>query len=440
MKRLLCSLLLAAWMSTCLASDAHRTVIHAGTLLVNPHAKPLTQYSLEITDGKIAKVTPGYIDIAGATTIDLQCCFVLPGLIDLHVHLSTPVAPGGKLRVVTQNSADLALTAAQFARITLLAGFTTVVDLGTGYPQHSEAMFALRRATAQHKIPGPRIIVVGSPLSPTGFSRTPRFRSEVTAVIRPNAECDGADDCRRAVREQVKAGADLINFYNTGSLLDEHLVEQTFTDEEMRAIVETAHALGRRVIADGHTAAGVNAALRAGADIVDTVPWPDAETWRLLKKNDAWFVPHLYAFEASLGDSEESLRSGTTHWLPEVILKRLLSVKQQPYSAVEAHRQGVNMAFGSDTGVIEHGDNAWEFTELVKAGLSPREALITATTGAAKALGLQDSLGQLQAGYTADLIAVAGNPLISVEELKAIQFVMRDGVVYKHEPGALRSH
>lgn len=424
-------LFLCLFLVNTLNAASETIIIHAGTLLAVASEPALKQQSMVIEKGRISRISDGYINLPGSKLIDLSCCFVLPGMVDLHVHLSTPVQPGGKLRVVTQSSADLALTAAQFAKITLESGFTTVVDLGTGHREHAEAIFALRRAARLHKVPAPRIIAAGSPISPTGLSRTASYRTEVDAVAGADGVCDGVDDCQRAVRAQVKAGADIINFYNTGSLLDEFLVEQTFTDEEMRAIVETAHALGRRVIADGHTAAGVNAALRAGADIVDTVPWPDKDTWRLLKKSGAYFVPHLFAFEASLGDSEESLRSGTTHWLPEPILKRLLSVKNNPYSAVEAYERGVNIAFGSDTGVIEHGDNAHEFVELVKAGFSTQDALVTATSGAAKALGLQADLGVLKPGYAADIIAVAKDPLADIHQLKKVIFVMRDGVVYK---------
>ncbi|MBT7953243.1 MAG: amidohydrolase family protein [Gammaproteobacteria bacterium] len=410
---------------------AETTVIHAGTLLSVPGENPLSKQSLIVKNGAIHEIRKGYVQIEGSRHIDLSCCFVLPGLIDLHVHLTTPVKAGGSLRVVTETSADLALTAARFARMTLDAGFTTVLDLGTGRRQHEEAIYALRKATREHRLPGPRIIAVGSPISPSGHSRTGLYRSDVEKIVGPEGVCNGVDDCRRAVREQVKRGADAINFYNTGSLLDEYLVEQTFTDEEMLAIVETAHALGRKVIADGHTARGVNAALRAGADIVDTVPWPDAETWKLLKKSDAYFSPHLYAFEVSLGDTEESLRSGTTHWLPEPILRRLLSVKENPYSAEAAYKHGVKIAFGSDTGVIEHGDNAGEFAELLKVGLTSEQALITATINAASAIGLQNQIGQLSTGFAADIIAVSGNPLNHIEELSNVIFVMRDGVVYK---------
>ena len=405
-------------------------VIHAGSLLAIPGGEVKKEQTIVVENGKISTILDGFTSHQESQLIDLSCCFVLPGLIDMHVHLTTPVKPGGSLRTVTDTSADMALRAARFAQLTIEAGFTTVLDLGTGRRSHEEAIYALRRATREHSLPGPRIIAVGSPISHTGKSRTGLYRAEVESVVGPEGVCNGADDCRRAVREQVKRGADAINFYNSGSLLDEHLVEQTFTDEEMRAIVETAHVLGRKVIADGHTAPGINAALRAGADIIDTAPWPDKETWRLFKKTGASLSPHLYAFEVSTGDTEELLRSGTTSWLPELILKRLLAVKQNPYAAEEAHKRGVSIVFGSDAGVIEHGDNAGEFYELIKIGLTPMEAIETATVNAATALGLENKIGSLRTGLSADLIAVRADPLRDINELKKIVFVMRDGVIY----------
>ena len=413
-------------------SQAEVLIIHAGSLLAVPGGDVQADQTIIVENGKVSRIEDGFINPSNGRLVDLSCCFVLPGLIDLHVHLTSRLTPGGSLRVVTETSADLALRSAEFARLSLEAGFTTVLDLGTGRRAHEEAIYALRRATREHRLPGPRIIAVGSPSSHTGKSRTGLYRAEVEAVIGPEGVCNGADDCRRAVREQVKRGADAINFYNSGSLLDEYLVEQTFTDAEMRAIIETAHALGRKVIADGHTALGVNAALRAGADIIDTVPWPDDKTWDLLKETGAFFVPHLYAYEVSIGDDEESLRSGTTGWLAEPILNRLLSIKQQPYSAQEAHKRGFTLAFGSDVGVVEHGDNAGEFQELIKIGMTPMEAIETATVNAAAALGIEDQVGSLKPGLSADLIAVVADPLADINELKKVVFVMREGVVYKN--------
>lgn len=412
---------------------SQRVIVHAGTLIALAGSQPKKMQSIVIERGRVLEVLPGLIDPEGARLVDLSCCFVLPGFIDLHVHLTSPVEGGGRLRVTTETAADLALTAAQFARLTLEAGFTTALDLGTGRRTHEEAIFALRKAASEHRLPAPRILAVGSPISPTGSSRTGLYRPEVEAVVGPEGVCNGPDDCRRAVREQVKRGADVINFYNTGSLLDDRITPQTFTDAEMLAIIETAHALGRKVIADGHTAPGVNAALQAGADIVDTMPWPDQDTWRLLRQTKAVFVPHLYAFDVSIGDTEESLRTGTTSWLPDNILKRLLSIKQQPYSAEEAHNRGVVIAFGSDTGVIPHGDNAGEFVELIKIGMTPMEAIASATINAAKALGMEEEIGSLRPGRSADLIAVRSDPLVDIKELQRIIFVMREGIIYKSE-------
>lgn len=414
------------------AGAGERTVVHAGTLLATPGEAPLENASVVIEDGRILSVEPGFIDAApNDQLVDLRCCFVLPGLLDLHVHLTTPVGTEHKSKVVTATAADLTILAVTHGRATLEAGFTTVLDLGTGHRNHEEAIYAYRDATARHALPGPRVLAVGSPISPTGLSRTAKFRAEVESVVGPEGVCNGADDCRRAVREQVRRGADIINFYNTGSLLDDYIVPQTFTLEEMQAIVETGHALGRKVIADGHTAMGVNAALRAGADIVDTVPWPDEETWRLLQETGAYFAPHLYAFEASVGDLRGEGGAATMSWMPAHIVERMRSIMEQPYSATPAHQRGVPMVFASDTGVIHHGDNAHEFIELVKAGLSPMEALVAATTNAATAIGLGAEAGRLAPGYAADIVAVEGNPLEDIRALLAMRFVMRGGMIYR---------
>lgn len=415
------------------------TLIHAGTLITDPAKPPLSSVTLVVESGRIASVENGFVnpgegEAAKADVIDLRSSFVLPGLIDLHVHLSTPAKPGGDLRVVQQSPADLALTALILGQRNLAAGFTTVVDLGTGRREHELAIYALRDAVAAGRVAGPRIIAAGSPISPTGASRTGRYRAEVERAIPPEGTCDGADDCRRAVREQIARGADIINVYNTGSLNDSYIAPQTFTQAEFDAIVETAHQLGRRVIADGHTAAGINAALRAGADIVDTAPWPDEESWRLMRETGAAFEPHLYAFESAVGDAPESLDSGTMHWIPNPIMQRLYDIKSRPYSAETAYREGITIVFGSDTGVIAHGDNAGEFAQLVRIGMSPAEAIAAATSVAARVLRLDQEIGTLVPGKAADLIAVSGNPLENVGELERVRFVMKGGRVFARPP------
>ena len=415
--------------------SAPLTIIHAGVLLAVPGDAPLPEQSIFVRNGRIVELRSGFATVDGAQVINLRQAFVLPGLIDLHVHLTSAPDPGGELDDVTENSADLALVAAVHAERLLAAGFTTVLDLGTGRRAHEEAVFALRDAIAGGRLPGPRILAVGTPLSIPGQSRTARFSDEVEAVVGPDNVCSGVDQCRHVVRAQIMRGADVINFYNSGSLLSVPSPAMTFTEEEMRAIVSTAHALGRPVVADGGNtrgdASGINAALRAGVDSIDTVTYPDKETWQLLKKTDAYFVPHLYAIEAAVGDTPETLEQGTMGWLPKPILEFLYRLKQESPAAIAAHKAGVRFAFGSDPGVFPHGDNAREFAELVRIGMTPQEAITTATVSAADMLGRSAELGTIEPGKQADLIATSGSPLEDVRELEQVRWVMKNGSVYR---------
>ncbi len=411
------------------------TIIHAGWVLAVPGEKPLQRQSIFIRDGRVEDLRPGFIDDDSARIVDLRESFILPGLIDLHVHLSSDPQPGGELDDVVATAADLALLGSVHAERTLAAGFTTVLDMGTGRRAHEEAVFALRDAIAKGMLPGPRILAVGSPISIPGQSRTSRYRDEVEAVAGPDNVCSGVDACRRVVRAQVKRGADVINIYNTGSLLSSTPVAITFTAEELNVIVSTAHALGRPVVADGGNtkgdASGINAALRAGVDSVDTVTYPDRETWKLLQSTGAYFVPHLYAVEAAVGDTPDTLEQGTMGWLPRPVLEFLYRLKQETPSAIDAHRAGVRFAFGSDPGVFPHGHNAREFAALVRAGLKPVEAIEAATLSAARMLWREHEIGSIEPGKRADLIAVAGDPLKDIRELEQVSWVMKDGIEYR---------
>ncbi|HEV7716058.1 MAG TPA: amidohydrolase family protein, partial [Steroidobacteraceae bacterium] len=297
------------------------------------------------------------------------------------------------------------------------------------------AIYAVRDAVAAGRVQGPRILAVGSPVSPPGNSRTGRFAPDVDAVIGPQGVCSGPEDCRRAVREQIQRGADVINFYNTGSLLAPSSPAQTFTDDEMRAIVDAAHSLNRKAVADGAgksgSASGVNAAIRAGADWVDTVIYPGKDTWTLLGKTGHLYAPHLYAMVAAVGDDEAHLSEGSMGWLPAPILEALLALKRQQPAAVGAHTAGIRMVFASDAGVFSHGQNAGEFEQYVKAGLTPAQAIATATVNAAEVLGLSADSGTLEAGKRADFIAVSGDPLADIRTLRAVRAVVRGGMVVK---------
>ena len=415
------------------AGDPGLIFIHAGTLLAVPGEAPLSRQTVIVENGRITNVIAGFVAPKQARVIDLSDSFVLPGLMDLHVHLTLEPKPGAHLRAATQSAADLALIAARNARRTLQAGFTTVVDLGRpGTPAHETAIFALRDAIEAGTVPGPRILAAGSPISATGQSRRPRYRDEVEAVIGPVAVCNGADDCRRAVREQVKKGADIISFYDTGSLLFPQPVTQAMTDDEMRAIVVAAHALGRKVIADGHHAKGVAAAIRAGVDAVDSVHFPDRQTFALIKRSGVYLQSHIYAVVAAVGDSLETVDQGLVNWYPRPVLERLFRIKMKPFTMTEAYKAGVRkLAFASDSGNFPHGDNAQDFVEFVKRGMTEMDAIRTSTVNAADLLGLSGDHGRLQAGNVADLIAVAASPLDDISELTRVRFVMRAGHVYK---------
>ena len=419
-------------MSLATTAAGQLTIIHAGQLLAIPGREVQQEQSIVIRNGEIENIVPGFVTSADADILDLTDRFVLPGLIDLHVHITMEPRPKEHLRVVTETDADLALTAAHHAKITLKAGFTTIVDLGRpGTPGHEVAAFALRDAINEGKVPGPRMLVTGSPLSATSQSRRPHYRDEVEQVVAALAVCDGADACRRAVRNQVRKGADIISFYSSGSLLFPKPVGQAMTDEEMRAIVETAHSLGRKVIADGHHAPGIAAAIRAGVDSVDSIHMATDETLDLIRKSDRYMQSHIYAVVAAVGETRNTVHDGIVWWHPTPVLERLFDIKMRPFAVERAYRAGIRkIALATDAGNFPHGDNARDIVEYVKRGIPEMFAIQAATVNAAEMLGLMDSVGTLEVGKRADIIATQGSPLKDISELTRVRFVMRDGVVY----------
>jgi len=437
--------LVAALLAGSVTTGAAQTggfLIQAGAVLTVPGQPPQGPSTLLIRNGHIAGRHDGFVDASAFSPadhavriIDLRDAFVLPGLMDTHVHLTTLAEPDADAEV-TLTAANLALRALLNAQATLAAGFTTVMDMGTGRRAHEQAVFALRDAIRSGQIEGPTILAAGSPISATGSSRTSVYRDEVEAVVGPQGVCNGADDCRRAVRVQIKRGADFINVYNTGSLLSAQSAAQTFTDEELSAIVNTAHALGRVVIADGagarDSAAGLNAALRAGVDALDTAMFPDAETWRLLERTGAFYIPHLYALQAAVGDTAETLEQGTMGWLPHALLEKLFELKSARPAAADALGKNVRLVVASDPGVFPHGQNARELGEYVSIGFTPMSAIVAATLHPAELFGLTDR-GTLEPGMAADLIAVRGNPLQDISELTRVVFVMHMGRVFHQD-------
>jgi imidazolonepropionase-like amidohydrolase len=412
------------------------TVIHAGALLAVPGEPAKMTQSIVVSEGQIVEIRDGYMAAADFSAgsavqiVDLSDRFVMPGFIDLHVHLTGQAGSNRGADFVTMSDADVAMTAQMYARRTLLAGFTTVRDLGS----RGEAMFALRDAVKAGKIAGPKILVAGEAITPTGgHGDVHGYRSEVLDALPSTGVCDGADSCRAAVRRQVKRGADVIKVTATGGVLSETATGtgQQFTDEELRAIAETAHALGRKVTAHAHEAAGIEAALRAGFDSIEHAMWADKDTMKLFLKNDAWIIPTVYPITA-VGDTPEKMRQGPFKDMPPPVMEKLLRLGRQPKDMTKlAHSMGVKIALGTDSGVSPHGENANEFIEYVSIGMSEMEALMAGTVNAADAGGIADRVGSLEPGKAADIVALRESPLENIEAVLDVQFIMRDGVIFK---------
>ncbi len=405
------------------------SVIHAGRLLADPSTgRVLTEQSILVgADGKIIAIQAGYVTPQGATVIDERNRFVLPGLFDSHVHLTSELGPNQLLDEVQLTVADAALRGAENARKTLMAGFTTVADVGGP----NDAVFGLRRAIAEGRIPGPRIMAAGWVITPDGgHGDANGYAPDVIDALRSPGACSGADACMRAVRRQIQAGADLIKITATGGVLSNTAagVGQQFTDEELRAIVTAAHAMGRRVTAHAHGVEGINAALRAGVDSIEHGSYSNDESFRFYRQGNRYLVPTMMAgwWVTQLADQGGVLTPAQADKARRVGPQILAMVRR----ARAAH---VRIAFGTDTGVSPHGMNAREFQLLVEAGYTPLEAIQFATVAAADHLQLNDVAGRIASGYSADVIAVDGDPLQDVSTLMNVRFVMARGVTAKNE-------
>ena len=409
------------------------TLVQAGRLLARPGQTPRGPSTVVIRDGRVVEVRDGIVGtdaFPGAEIVDLSDRFVLPGLIDSHVHLATSQAgQAGLIAGFTESVPTTAYRAAENARVTLMAGFTTVRNLGDG----DGVTLALRDAAARHAFPSPRIIDAGRSISTTAGHMDGRngLNDELREHTDHDNVCDDTASCREAVRLQISRGVDVIKIATTGgvnSRIGAGLGAQMFEDEA-RALIETAHLYGKRVAVHAHGADGINLALRLGADSIEHGTIFDDETLRLFRSSGAYYVPTL----STVNGYRARLAADPNAYSAEVLPKILWRIEITGQSLERAVPAGVRIAFGTDAGVSMHGRNADEFELMVQHGMTPATAIQAATVNAADLLGLAEEVGTLEPGRRADIIAVDGDPLVDVTVLKDVDFVMRDGRVYKHE-------
>ena len=406
---------------------AQTTLLHCGKLIDTKNGKILDDMTISISGNRIVAVEKGFLDPKNDEdqVIDLKDKTVLPGLVDMHVHLELESNPKTYLEKFTLNGPDLALRAAYYAKKTLLAGFTTVRDVGgTG------ANIALRNAIDQGFAEGPRIYTAGKSLATTGGHADPTngFRNDLMGDPGPvEGVVNSIEDAKKAVRQRYKNGADLIKITATGGVLSMAKNGQNpqFTEEEIKAICETAKDYGMHVAAHAHGDEGMQRAITGGVKTIEHGTLMSDETMELMKANDVFYVPTIIA------GKEVGEKARIKGYYPDVIVPKALEIGpriQDTFS--RAHRKGVKIAFGTDAGVFPHGINAEEFGYMVEAGMSEMHAIQSATYVCAGILK-NDEIGYIAKGNYADIIAVQGNPVENIKTLEHVVFVMKDGVIYK---------
>ncbi len=409
-----------------------RTLIHAGKLIDGRSDTALAEKTL-VVDGKtIVEIADGYLEPEdGDQVVDLRDSTVLPGLMDMHTHLTFEGSKSAYMERMQLKPGDYAIRSVVYAERTLLAGFTTVRDVGDNY----NLTVPLRNAINGGVIPGPRIFTATKSLATTGghADSSNGMRADLQGDPGPKeGVVNSAEDARKAVRQRYKDGADLIKITATGGVLSlaKHSQNPQFTEEVLRAIVETGKDYGFMVAAHAHGAEGMKRAIRAGVKTIEHGTYMDDETMQLMVEHGTYHVPTIMA-----GKWVEA-KAKVDGYFPEVVRPKAAAVG--PVIAgtfAKAYKAGVKIAFGTDSGVSPHGRNAEEFVYMVEGGMPPMAAIQSATAVTAELLGIEDQAGTLEAGKTADVVATRGDPLEDISTLQHITFVMKEGVVYKLESG-----
>ena len=401
--------------------------LQCGNLFDSRSGKLLDAHTVVVRDGKVAQVLPGTVNVPDAQAVDLSGHTCSPGWTDLHVHLGSQSSPQSYSEGFRLDEVDFAFRAVGFANKTLMAGFTSVRDLGGEVSPH------LRDAINQGLVDGPRIWAAGKSIATTGGHADPTngYNDALSHLIGPPGPTEGVinsiDDARQAVRQRYKEGSDVIKITATGGVLSYAKSGDApqFTVEEVKAIVDTAKDYGYRVAAHAHGEEGMRRAVLGGVTSIEHGTYMSDDVMKLMKQHGTWYVPTIYAgrFVAD--------KAKIDGYFPEVVrpkAQRIGAMIQD--TAAKAYKNGVKIAFGTDMGVGPHGDNAREFIYMVEAGIPAPVALQAATTRAAEVLGVDDQ-GVIEAGKRADIVAVPGNPVQDINAVMKVAFGMKDGVVYK---------
>ncbi|WP_405227389.1 amidohydrolase family protein [Dokdonia sp. Asnod1-B02] len=419
------SLLLVIFTSFMLSGQ--ETLLHCGKLIDTNNGKVLTEQTVTILGNSIIKVEKGYASAkSGQTIIDLKSKTVMPGFIDMHVHVESETNPKQYLETFTKNEADVAFTAAEIAERTLMAGFTTVRDLGG-----SGVNVSLRNAINNGTTRGPRIFTAEKAIGTTGGHADPTNGFKKVNMGDPGpAEgvINSVDDARKAVRQRYKNGADLIKITATGGVLSvsKNGDNPQFRQEEVDEIVRTAKEYGMHVAAHAHGKEGMQRAIKAGVQTIEHGSFMDEETVKLMKQHGTYLVPTLSA------GKYVAAKAKIKGYYPDIIIPKIEKVDanlKKTFTMVA--QSGVKIAFGTDAGVFPHGENAKEFRYMTEYGWSPMFAIQSATITNGKLLDMEGQLGVIAAGYLADIVATDNDPTQDITTTERVSFVMKNGIVYK---------
>lgn len=407
---------------------AGTTLIHAGELLAVPGERPKTSQTIVVEDNAIVAIRSGFAaasDFDGdVEVIDLRRYFVMPGLMDMHVHLQGELGPDNDRDSLKMPDQLMQMRSIYFAMKTLKAGFTTVRDVGSS----SQEMYAMRDAIEEGWIDGPRIIAAGGVGITGGHADISGVSPDLMEIFTSPNVCDGPYDCRRAARNVIKYGGDLIKITSTGGVMTERATGtgQQMEMDEIREIVQAANRMGRKVASHAHHEDGIVAALEAGVASIEHGSYTGPRAIKLFRETGAYLVPTLLA-----GKTVATLALEADYMSDAVKKKALRVGKDMAGSFEKAHKAGVNIAYGTDSGISPHGTNAEEAVLMVDAGMSEMDVIISATINAADLIDMSDSIGTIEAGKFADIIAVNASPLENIDELLDVDFVMKSGKVYK---------